>query len=146
MKKRKTLIVIFILLVFVGIYTKREQNLGELLDISKKDVWKCSIEEIYCAEKQWNDRITEVDQKEFDRILSMLDGINISLKAWEWNSELNAGEYCYDLRIFDGSRHWIRFMEDGEIHILNGGHWVFVANAEDTKECINILEELLQEY
>lgn len=146
MKKRKILIVIFILLSFIGMYAKRERNFGELLDISKKDVWKCTVEEIYHAGTQWNYRSATVEQEEINRILNMLDETTVSFKTWEWNSELNAGEYCYELLIFDKSKHWIRFMEDGEVHILNGGHWVFEGNEEDVREYMDILEELLQEY
>jgi len=147
MKKKKVFIGILILLLLFGMYLKRERYLGEVLDISREDIRKCSVEEIYAAEDAWKYKTVEiVDWEIIGNILNQLDETRVSFKKWAWTSDLEKGEYCYDLLIFDNSKYWIRFMENGEIQILNMGHWVFEANAEDTKECIDILENLIQEY
>lgn len=147
MKKKMVLTGILIFLFLFGMFAKRERTLEEVLDISEEKVWKCTVEEVYNNGTQWEYKNVGIeDVEEIKDILHLLEETTVSFQTWTWSSDLNEGEYCYDLMIFDGSKHWIRFMENGEIQVLNMGHWVFEVSGEDKQECADTMEEILQEY
>ena len=113
-----------------------------MLDISEEKVWKCTVEEVYNNGIQWEYKNVGIeDVEEIKDILHLLEETTVSFQTWTWSSDLNEGEYCYDLLIFGGSKHGIRFMENGEIQVLNMGHWVFQAN---TVEVIKALQEHIE--
>lgn len=147
MKKKIVLIGILILLLLLGICVKRERNLGELLDISKENIWQCTVGKAYNSGTQWDYESAVIeDTKEFETICNLLDETTVLFKTWKWNSDLENGEIFCELMVFDDSKHWIRFMENGEIEILNGGHWRFEVIGEEKSRCTDYLEELLKEY
>lgn len=142
MKKKIVLIGILIFLFLFGMFIKRERTLEDVLDISKEKVWKCTIEEVYNNGTQWEYKNVEIeDEEEIKGILKLLEETMVSFQIWTWSSDLKEGEYCYDLLIFDDSKYWIRFMENGKIQVLNMGHWVFEA---DTAEGIRLLQEYIE--
>ena len=147
MKKKMVLIGILILLSLLGMYAKREKSLGEVLDIAKENIWQCTVGKAYNEGTQWEYESAVIeDTEEVETIYNLLDETTVSFKTWKWNSDLEKDEHFYELMVFDDSKHWIRFMENGEIQILNGGHWVFDVSESDLFKNIGLLKEYIDKH
>lgn len=128
-------------LLFATVFLKSEKTLWDLLHISEADIWKCSIVELYYDGKMWQERSDAADEEKSGEILDRLRKTKVSLRKWKGNAVLQESDFVYDLMLFDGSKHWLRFYESGEVHILYLGHWIFEMDAADTEEWLAFLQD-----
>lgn len=135
MKKKKNWICFLLLfLLFAAFFIKSEKTLWGLLHISEEDIWKCSVQELSANGTQWKEESHAPDAAEIEEILDRLKKIRVFFQGWSRSADLPEGEAAYDLLLFDDSKHWLRFYENGMVDILCWGHWRFAMDAADAED------------
>lgn len=140
---KKILVFLLVFLLFAAGFLKSEKTLFGLLHLSEEDIWKCNVMELYDNGEMWQDKGDAADEDEIREIMDRLRKTKVFFRQWKWNVDLQEGETVYDLLLFDGGKHWLRFYESGEVHILCLGYWIFRMEEADASEWFAFLQGLL---
>ena len=136
---------ILILLVVFGLWAKKEKNLGDILDVSKEQIWHVALEKHVSTGSVWESDSVRIEETEdIEVVLQALNEMNVTWKGWSNQSKLSENEECYDVKIFDNGLKWVRIKENGEIRILFMGQWIYHADDMEVKNGIDRIQGILE--